>query len=101
MANGQEAFKEWALIEIMGHQRLAGFCSEQVIGGTPMIRVDVPEIEGDAQGTSYTTFLGASSIYRLTPVSEQVASGTVVGGIVPGGIGLGDDPEDRGPPWPL
>lgn len=34
----------WAIVELFGHQRIAGRISEQVFGGTNLIRVDVPEV---------------------------------------------------------
>lgn len=32
----------WAILELMGHRRLAGYVSEQEIAGAAFIRVDVP-----------------------------------------------------------
>lgn len=63
-------YESWSLIEIMGHQRLAGMVTETTVAGAAMLRVDVPEVDGVA---GFTTFLGAGSIYRLTPVSEDIA----------------------------
>ena len=37
----------WAIVEIFGHQRIAGFLSEQTIGGQSFVRVDVPDLPGD------------------------------------------------------
>lgn len=31
----------WAILELMGHRRLAGFITEQEIGGSAMLRLDV------------------------------------------------------------
>jgi hypothetical protein len=63
-----EKFEQWANVELMGHQRVVGRCTEEMIAGHPMLRVDIPE--GDTFSTSY---FGASAIYRLTVVSEEVA----------------------------
>ena len=62
----------WGVLEIMGHVRLAGRITEQAIGGAGMIRIDVPETD---RAKSFTRFFGASSIYSITPTSEEVARG--------------------------
>lgn len=64
------AFRTWALVEVMGHRKLAGEVSEQVIAGAGFIRVDVPEVPG---ADAYTAFFRPNSIYALTPVAEAVA----------------------------
>lgn len=46
MADEQDGF--WGVVEIMGHQRYAGYVSEQTLGGAALIRVDVPEVSGRA-----------------------------------------------------
>jgi hypothetical protein len=68
--DAKTGYESWSLIEIMGHQRLAGMVTETTVAGAAMLRVDVPEIDGVP---GFTTFLGAGSIYRLTPVSEDIA----------------------------
>ncbi|MDD2657785.1 MAG: hypothetical protein PHD04_03970 [Candidatus Pacebacteria bacterium] len=35
-------FDEWAIIDLFGHQKIAGRVSEQQIGGASFVRVDVP-----------------------------------------------------------
>ena len=68
----QEAFQTWAILEIFGHQRYAGLVSEQTIGGASFVRIDVPAIEGQL---AFTKLLGATAIYGITPVSEEIAKG--------------------------
>lgn len=63
-----EKFEQWANVELMGHQRVVGRCSEELIAGHPMLRVDIPN--GEAFSTRY---YGSSAIYCLTVVSEEVA----------------------------
>ena len=63
-------FEAWALVEIMGHVRIAGKVTEQVIAGASFLRVDVPA--GDQQ-PAFTKFYGAGSIYSITPVDEATA----------------------------
>jgi len=65
-----EAFDSWALVELMGHQRIAGRVTEAEIGGCKFVRVDVPETSGRP---AMTKFLGPSSIYAITPMSEETA----------------------------
>ena len=60
----------WAIVEIMGHKRYAGYVSEQVVGGASFVRVDVPE-QGDCH--AFSKMFGAASIYCITPVSEDAA----------------------------
>lgn len=59
----------WAIVELFGHQRIAGFVTEAEIGGCSFLRVDVPEIEESA---AMTKFYGNGAIYSMTPVSEEV-----------------------------
>ena len=63
-------FEHWAIVELFGRQVIAGKVTEQTIGGTAFVRVDVPEM-GDQPG--FTRFYGNGAIYALTPVSEEVA----------------------------
>ena len=63
-----EKFEQWAVVELFGHQRIAGLVSEQVIGGCSFVRVDVPE-NGEAQG--YTKLYGNGAIYAMTFVDEE------------------------------
>lgn len=70
MSNQQESFTSWAIIELFGHQKIAGLVTESVIGGCNLIRVDVPAV-GDQP--AYTRYFGQGSIYSLTPVAEEIA----------------------------
>jgi len=65
------AYEGWAIVELMGHRRLAGYVREAAQFGTAMIRIDIPaEREGEQP---ITQFYGGSSIYCLSPVSEETA----------------------------
>lgn len=64
-----ESFDCWAVVELFGHQQIAGKVTEQTIAGQGFIRVDVPEDNG--QG--YTRLLGHGAIYSIIPTSEEVA----------------------------
>lgn len=64
-ASGQERLEMWALVELFGHQRIAGRVTEATIAGGTFLRVDVPD--------GATRFFGAAAIYSISPVSEEVA----------------------------
>ncbi len=64
----QDSGEVWALVEIMGHQRIAGKVSEYNLGGT-FIRVDVPPVKG-RQG--FTKLFGPQSIYAISFIDEDV-----------------------------
>ena len=66
----EKAIDTWAIVDLFGHQQIAGHVSEQVIGSESMLRVDVPPVEGRE---AFTRFYGVKAIYSLTPVSEEIA----------------------------
>lgn len=59
----------WAIIELMGHVRLAGKVTEEERFGVKMGRIEIPM----ADGSFVTQFFGGSSVYRITPTEEQIA----------------------------
>ncbi len=63
-------FDHWCIVELMGHQKIAGKVTEENLFGTALMRVDVPGIEGMP---AFTKYYGASAIYAVTPVEERVA----------------------------
>jgi hypothetical protein len=65
-----EKFDLWCLVELFGHQKIAGKCTEQNIAGTNMLRVDVPETETQI---AFTKFYGSAAIYAINPIDEQTA----------------------------
>lgn len=60
----------FAIVELMGHQTIAGHVMTSVLGSSVMLRVDVPP-RGAQPG--FTRFYGMSAVYSLTLVSEEVA----------------------------
>lgn len=81
MNEQNNGFKSWALVEVMGHKKYAGFVSEEEIGGQSFVRVDVPAIADDKKESAreaFSKFIGPSSIYCITPVTEDVARAMVV-----------------------
>jgi hypothetical protein len=61
----------WALVDLFGHQRIAGFVSEYQMGGETFVRVDVPRVK-DCAG--FTRLFGKGAIYAISPTSADVAS---------------------------
>jgi hypothetical protein len=68
LSETKEKFEQWALVELMGHQSVVGRCSEQVVGGGNMLRVDIPKGDG-----FFTRYFGPSAIYAITVLEESVA----------------------------
>lgn len=66
-----EKFEAWGIVELMGHQRVAGRLSEQPVGGGNLLRVDVP-VNGSPE-TFRTAFYGASAIYAVHITDEPAA----------------------------
>ena len=62
-------FDEWAILELMGHRRLAGKVSDAVIGGGAFLRIDIP----GEDGKQTTQFYSPGSVYCITPTTEEVA----------------------------
>lgn len=65
-----EAVDTWAILEIMGHQRIAGKVREVARAGVQMLEVEVPEMDGKP---SYVRRFSGSAIFSETPVPEAVA----------------------------
>lgn len=61
-------FEQWAIVELMGHVKIAGLVTEEERFGTKLGRVDIPN--GD---TFVTQYFNGSSLYRLTPTTEEIA----------------------------
>lgn len=62
-------FESWAVAEIFGHQKYAGFVTQMTLGNQIMWRIDVPAIGKKA---AFTKIFGVSAIFSLTPCSEEV-----------------------------
>lgn len=60
----------WGILELFGHNKIAGRISEQTIGGTSFVRVDVPATE--EQPAFSKTFHG-NAIYAFNWTTEETA----------------------------
>lgn len=67
-----EKFDCWCIVNLFGHQRIAGRVTEQQIGGQAFVRVDVPAV---GEKLPFTRMFGAGAIYSIDPVSEAVCRG--------------------------
>lgn len=63
-----ESFDSWAVLELMGHVRMAGRVTEEERFGVKMGRIDVPKDDGFT-----TVYFGGGSVYRMTPTTEEIA----------------------------
>jgi len=63
-------FEAWAILELFGHNILAGKVSEQIIAGQGFLRIDVPDVDSQK---GFTKFYGPKAIYSLTPTDEATA----------------------------
>jgi hypothetical protein len=70
MDNQKAKFDHWAIIELFGHSKIAGRCTEENIAGTNMLRVDVPETKNQP---AFTKYYGSAAIYAINPVDEKTA----------------------------
>jgi len=70
-----EKFEAWGIVELMGHQRVAGRLTEQPLGGGNLLRVDIPN------GESFrTAYYGASAIYAVH-ITDEPAARAAAGGM--------------------
>jgi hypothetical protein len=85
----------WAVIEVFGHAKYAGYITTEAYGSAVLFRVDVPALEArervtkqpgyvggryvpagatviEGAVTGYTKLLGVSAIFSITPCTEEV-----------------------------
>lgn len=91
--------KNWAVVELLGHVRIAGLVSEVEMFGSKLGRIDIPlppvpgcakcfgiglipsamssdktiKVCEDCRSKFVTQFFGGQSVYRLTVVTEEAA----------------------------
>lgn len=63
-------FEGWAIVELMGHRKVAGLVSSEEVGGVALIRIDVP---GDNGVNVATQYYNPTALYCLTPTTEDLA----------------------------
>lgn len=65
-------FEGWAIVELMGHRKLAGYVREVTIAGAAMLRLDIP------CDPPVTQYYGAHALFSLTPTTEHLAKAAAV-----------------------
>lgn len=96
----QSKFEGWAVVEVFGHQRYAGYVTTEAFGQAVLFRVDVPPLEERDRVTKhweyadsknvppgstvredavqgYTKFFGPGAIYAMTPCTQDAAKKAV------------------------
>lgn len=70
---------QWAIVELMGHVRMAGRVSEEQRFGVTLGRMDVPDVAAGAapDAVARTQLFSGSSIYRVTYCTEDAARAVV------------------------
>lgn len=89
-------FRGWAVVEVFGHQKYAGYVTTEAYGAAVLFRIDVPALEARERTTkapgyvggryvpagtqvcegavnSYSKLLGVSAIFSITPCSQELA----------------------------
>lgn len=56
------------VLELFGHQRIAGHVSEHTFGGATFVRVDVPEV---GSTPAFTKMFHPNAVYAFNPVDEE------------------------------
>ena len=64
-----KTFDCWAILELMGHRRLAGHVTEEEIAGHGFLRIDVP----GKDITEATQYYAPNAVYAITPTTEDLA----------------------------
>lgn len=63
-----DEFEFWAVIELFGHQKIAGRLTEKPKGSVIFFQIDVPDGAGQ---TRYSRIINASSIYAINPTDKE------------------------------
>jgi hypothetical protein len=64
-------FDEWAIVEMLGHRRVAGRLREVQIAGHGFLRMDIPGTDTEPGATQ---FISPTSIYAMHPTDEATAT---------------------------
>lgn len=68
MEEKKEPLDVWAIVELMGHARIAGHVTERSVAGQNMLQVNVP---ATPMRPAFTRLFGGGAIYAITPVDEE------------------------------
>jgi hypothetical protein len=70
-----EKIELYALVELFGHQKIAGTITEHSFGPSTFIRIDVPETENQP---AFTRLVNPSAVYAINPVTKEVMESLVL-----------------------
>ena len=97
MSEGQSEYSGWAILEIFGHQKYAGYVTTQTFGTAVLFRCDVPPLSErekttrsgcyladrsyappgstvkESETPGYSKLFGVGAIYSMTPCDEAAA----------------------------
>lgn len=66
-----ESLDCWAVVELMGHQRIAGRVTERSVAGVQMLQVTVPAMGNLPE---FTRMVSGNAIYAINPCDEAMAT---------------------------
>ena len=61
----------FAIVDLFGHQRLAGKVTEQTVGSSTFVRIDVPETKSQP---AFSRLVNPTAIYSINPATEEVVN---------------------------
>jgi hypothetical protein len=64
-----EKLELFAIVELLGHQTMAGKITEQTIAGVSFLKIDVPETKYQP---AFTRLVNPSSVYAINPITEDI-----------------------------
>lgn len=67
----EEKFEIWALVELMGHNKIAGRVTEHKFGNQSMLRVDVPAV---GNLPAFSKIIAVNAVYAINPLTEEDAT---------------------------
>lgn len=67
----EKKFEQWCLVELMGHQKIAGLCTERIIAGANFLQVDVPATTTEP---AFTRLYSPAAVYCIHPIDELTAT---------------------------
>lgn len=68
--NQPEQFEQWAILELMGRQKLAGYVREKTIAGAGFLHITVPATQKHPE---FSRLIAPGSLYAINPVDEMTA----------------------------
>lgn len=72
----QTKFNHWAIVQLFGHDTVAGRCEVVYFGNNSMVQIDIPEIPGTDSNPmipAWTRLVNFKAIFDISPVDEQTA----------------------------